>query len=92
MKTIITYINEKLKIRKNPYNYHPKTKEELKELLEQLIEERGNEGDFNDIDTSEITDMSYLFYEIEMLIIGKKIRTKCCNTFSSISLKAILCI
>ena len=45
------------------YNYHPKTRDELKELIKKLIKERGNEADLNDIDTSEITDMSRLFYE-----------------------------
>ena len=42
--------------------YHPKTKEELKDLIEELIEIRGNEADLNDIDVSQITDMSELFY------------------------------
>ena len=70
MKSINTYINEALRIKSGTkitsgpqYKYHPKTKKELKDLLKQLIDERGNEGDFNDIDTSEITDMSHLFYE-----------------------------
>ena len=31
----------------NTFKYHPKTKEELQELLKQLIKERGNDGDFN---------------------------------------------
>ena len=44
------------------YNYHPKTSDELKELVDQLIKERGNDADLNDIDTSEITDMNYMFY------------------------------
>ena len=65
MKEITKFIKEGLKItsktKVDKYNYHPKTKEELKDLLKQLIEERGNEGDFNDIDTSEITDMTELF-------------------------------
>ena len=61
MKTIYQYITEKLKIRKSSYKYFPETKKELQDLLKQLIEERGNEGDFNDIDTSKITDMSDLF-------------------------------
>lgn len=47
----------------NKYNYQPKDKKELQSLLEQLIKERGNEGDFNDIDTSLITDMSWMFYD-----------------------------
>ena len=69
MKEIVKFIKDGLKITVNTkvnekpkYNYHPKTKEELKDLLKQLLEERGNEGDFNDIDTSKIKDMSDLFY------------------------------
>ena len=69
MKDLNTYITEKLKIRKTnkpsyKYRYHPKTKEELQELLNKLIKARGNNGDFNDIDTSEITDMSNLCYNM----------------------------
>ena len=64
MKEIVKFIKEGLKItsktKVNEYN-HPKTKKELQDLLKQLIEERGNEGDFNDIDRSEIIDMSELF-------------------------------
>ena len=59
-------ILERLHINKdisNYYNYHPKTKEELKELIRKLIKERGNDADLNDIDTSKITDMSYMFYD-----------------------------
>ena len=41
--------------------YHPKDKDELEELVKKLIEERGNKADLNDIDTSEIKDMSELF-------------------------------
>ena len=64
MKSITTYINEALKLgNKSRYKYHPETKEELHDLLNQLLEERGNEGYFNDIDTSKITDMSDLFYD-----------------------------
>ena len=68
MKNLNTYITEKLKIRKSSkpsYKYFPKSKEELKDLLKRLIDERGNEGDFNDIDTSYIKDMSQLFYDID---------------------------
>ena len=43
------------------YNYFPKTKKELEELVERLIEERGNEADLNDIYTGYITDMRGLF-------------------------------
>ena len=61
MKSTNIYINEALKLGKSRYKYCPKTKKELQELLRQLIEKRGNDGDFNDIDTSKITDMSELF-------------------------------
>ena len=52
----------------NNGNYHrrgykPKDLDNLKELLKRMIEVRGNEGDFNDIDTSEIESMNLLFYE-----------------------------
>ena len=40
--------------------YKPKDRDILKKLLERMIEKRGNEGDFNDIDTSEITSMKSL--------------------------------
>ena len=71
MKQINKYIVERLHINKDtgnynhPYNYHPKTRDELKELIKKLIKERGNKADLNDIDTSEITDMYALFYKSE---------------------------
>ena len=40
--------------------FKPKDKSELSQLMKKLIKERGNEGNFNDIDTSSITDMSGL--------------------------------
>ena len=65
MKQINKYICERLHINKDTgnhhYNYHPKTIDELLELINKLINERGNDADLNDIDTSEITDMSYMF-------------------------------
>ena len=66
MKTLQHYITEKILINKNskiPYNYHPKTKDELKDIIKRRIESEGNECDLNDIDTSNITDMSGLFEE-----------------------------
>ena len=66
MKKINKYIQERLHINKDTgnhsYNYHPKTIDELKELVDKLIKERGNDADLTDIDTSEITDMSVLFF------------------------------
>ena len=56
---------ERLHINKDidSHNYHPKTRDELIELINELIEERGNDANLNDIDTSEITDMSQLFFK-----------------------------
>ena len=69
MKEIAKFIKEGLKItaktKVDKYNYYPKTKRELHNLSNQLIEERGNEGDFNDIDVSKITDMSDLFFTMD---------------------------
>ena len=66
MKSLKQHIYEKLILKKNiktkEYNYHPKTREELKKLLNDLIRERDYEADLNDIDVSEITDMSKLFF------------------------------
>ena len=64
MKTLQQFITEKILINKNSkiaYNYHPKTKDELKKIIKLRIESDGNECDLNDIDTSNILDMSYLF-------------------------------
>ena len=60
-------IYERLHINKDikSYNYHPTTKNELKKLVDKLIKERGNDADLNDIDTSEIIDMSEVFYRSE---------------------------
>ena len=67
MKTIDKYIQEKLIIDKNTnsYNYHPKDKGELQNLVRKLIEERGNEADLNDIDVSKVTSMNYMFFNTE---------------------------
>ena len=66
MKSLPQHIFETLHINKNTktqtYNYHPKTKDELEELIRKLLKERGENTDLNDIDTSEITDMAGVFY------------------------------
>ena len=56
-------IVERLHINKDikNYNYHPKTNGELIKIVDQLIKERGNDANLNDIDTSEITDMDGIF-------------------------------
>ena len=64
MKTLQNYITEKILINKNSkieYIYHPETKDELKHIIDQRIESEGNKCDLNDIDTSNIIDMSDLF-------------------------------
>ena len=43
------------------YNYAPKDGKELAKIIKKLIIERGEDGDFNDIDTSKVTDMDYMF-------------------------------
>ena len=68
MKTLNNYINEAL-IKKDTkikiYNYHPKDGNELKSIIKELLKERGKDADLNDIDTSAITNMSYLFPSLD---------------------------
>lgn len=45
------------------YKYFPQSKEELRAIIEKRIKDEGNEVDLNDIDVSNITDMSNLFNE-----------------------------
>ena len=59
------HINKDIGKQNHHYNYQTKTKNELKELIDKLIEKRGNDADLNDIDTSKITDMHYLFVNSE---------------------------
>ena len=62
MKSLTQYIQEKLIIKKSPnYKYFPETKEELQDIIKQRIKEEGDKVDLNDIDVSNITDMSSLF-------------------------------
>ena len=62
MKTINTYINERLHVTsKSFYTCQPKTKKELREIMIQRIKDDGYDCDMNDIDVSNITDMSHLF-------------------------------
>ena len=67
MKSLNTYINEKLKladVKFNNYKYHPETKEELRDAIADHIDGKieNLNCDLNDIDTSKITNMDKLFY------------------------------
>ena len=66
MKNLNNYISEKLNIKdiKRQYNYFPKTKDELRQILEERLKEDKN-ANLNDIDVSKITDMSYLFSDLD---------------------------
>ena len=45
------------------YSCQPKTNKELEQIVDDRIEKEGNECDLNDIDTSLIEDMSWIFAE-----------------------------
>ena len=63
MKQINNYIIERLHINKNikSHNDHPKTKDELKELVNKLIKERGNDADLSSWDVSNVVDAEGMF-------------------------------
>ena len=70
MKNLNTYVqentcvNEKLVIVHNRYSRAPKTREELKEILKERLK-KNSDADLNDIDVSNIRDMSYLFDNLD---------------------------
>ena len=66
MKALINYIIEAIKIGKSAsnisvYTCQPKDKKELIEIIDERIKSEGPNCDLNDIDVSNITDMSNLF-------------------------------
>ena len=62
MKSFKQHILEKLKVTKQVYTLFPKTKDELKHMIEDEISKNGNECSLNHIDVSKITDMYSLFF------------------------------
>ena len=60
MKNLQSIIQEKLRLSKDTkvdiYNYHPKTREELRKILEERLASNPD-ANLNDIDVSNITDM-----------------------------------
>lgn len=67
MKKLNQFIIEKLKLNRNKQLICPKTKEELKlEILKRIIDKV---TDYNDIDVSNIEDMSYLFEDQDIVTI-----------------------
>jgi surface protein len=66
MKDLHNYIFEKLNLKdiKRQYSCCPKTKDELKQILEERLKENKN-ADLNDINVSEITDMNHLFAKLD---------------------------
>ena len=61
MQSLLEFMNRDRLKKYKRYNYFPKDREELIKIIKQLIKERGQEADLNDIDTSKITDMHELF-------------------------------
>ena len=62
------HINERLHIGNNTKSARIKltTRDELRNLIEHELEHQGTDADLNFIDTSEITDMSYLFKDLDI--------------------------
>ena len=50
------------------YSCQPKTKEELKSIIKSRMDKDGDNCNLNDIDTSLITDMSWLFYNLDSTV------------------------
>ena len=77
MKNLKQYITEKMVYTKAntntnvvKYKYHPQTNNELRKIVEKLVDEQSMEDviNLNSIDISEITDMSRLFDGMEGLL------------------------
>lgn len=66
--SLSTFITERLKITSNSRSatVTPKSRDELRSIIEQELERQGPDADLNFIDTSDITDMSELFYDLNI--------------------------
>ena len=68
MKDLKDIITEKLRLdnnlKKHTYTCQPETKDELTSIIEERLKEDKN-ADLNDIDVSQITDMSLLFKDLD---------------------------
>lgn len=53
----------KNKVRKTTYNFYPKNKQELREIIKEKV--KNDNFNFNDIDVSNVTDMSDLFFALD---------------------------
>ena len=63
MKSIYQYLYESINTSSHKhYTKFPKSKEELKQMIEAEISKNGYQCSLNHIDVSKITDMSRLFY------------------------------
>jgi len=69
MKKLNQFITEKLRLGRNiqKYNYHPKTFKELREIVyERAKTNKDDILDLNDIDISNIDNLSYLFERVDI--------------------------
>ena len=65
MEQLSKYISEKLSVAsKAIYSYRPSTTEELYKIINDRLS-RDKDADLNDIDVSQVEDMSYLFRGLE---------------------------
>ena len=70
MRTLSNYIDEAIKIGSSVanisvYTCHPKSREDLENILCERVSKEGPNCDLNDIDVSKINDMSWLFYSTD---------------------------
>ena len=66
--SLSTYITERIKITSKTKSATPQpvTKDELRAIIEQELRIQGPDADLNFIDTSKITDMSFLFKDYDI--------------------------